>query len=149
MTFIFRFEDYSRAVFVIDWLQMLILLSAARILQRIWKEAFAALTQGEKRVLIMGAGDAGEMVLREIKNNRHLNYQPIGFLDDNPKKVGCRIHGLTVLGSRKDILAFVQKKRIDEILIAIPSAREPDLEDIIDCCIKSGASYRVIAGIIG
>ena len=149
MTIIFRFEDYSRGVFVIDWLQMIILLSAVRILQRVWKEAFAALSQGEKRVLIMGAGDAGEMVLREIKNNRHLNYQPIGFLDDDPKKIGCRIHGLPVLGSRRDIPVFVPQKRIDEILIAIPSVREYDLEEIIAYCTKSGAGYRVIAGIIG
>jgi UDP-GlcNAc:undecaprenyl-phosphate GlcNAc-1-phosphate transferase len=148
MTLIFRFEKYSRGVFVIDWLQMVILISAVRILQRVWKESFASLSQGGKRVLIMGAGDAGEIVLREIKNNRHLDYHAIGFLDDDPKKAGCHIHGLPVLGTRRDIPLFVHQKGIDEILIAIPSLKEQDLKEIIGYCKESGVSYRIISAII-
>jgi FlaA1/EpsC-like NDP-sugar epimerase len=91
--------------------------------------------KGETRVLIYGAGDAGENIVRDMKFNRALyRYQPVGFIDDNPKKLGHRIHGLPVLGSRNDISRIVNSHKADEILIAIPSAPAATLRQIVRAC---------------
>ncbi|MEK6654910.1 MAG: glycosyl transferase, partial [Thermodesulfobacteriota bacterium] len=85
LTFIFRFKEYSRAVFFIDWLILLFLVTGSRLSFRILGEFFGRLSQkGADNILIFGAGDAGEAVIREIKRNKSLNYNPIGFIDDDP-----------------------------------------------------------------
>jgi FlaA1/EpsC-like NDP-sugar epimerase len=92
----------------------------------------------------MGAGDAGEIALREIKNNSDLGYIPIGFIDDNMQKIGRRIHGVPILGTRKELDSFVQKYDIEEILITIQSAEPVRLTQIIMDCRATGAAVRVM-----
>lgn len=132
--FMWRFQGFSRAVFVIDWLLLFVLISGARILERIYKEIFDQVGLNGRNVLIYGAGDAGEIILREIKNNKLLGYKPVGFLDDDEEKVGKRIHGITVLGSRTDIFPIVKHKDINEIIIAIPDLPKEILEEITGLC---------------
>src|SRR5206468_1900667 len=87
---------------------------------------------GGKQVLIYGAGDAGEMVVRDIKNHGALyDYQPLGFIDDNPNKVGQRIHGVPVLGQRDAMPNILKEYQIDEVLLAIPSASPSLLRQIL------------------
>ncbi|MBN3039025.1 MAG: hypothetical protein JW869_06390 [Candidatus Omnitrophica bacterium] len=148
LTFFFRFEDYSRVVFIIDWVLIVFLASGTRILIRVLRESFISLKPGEKRVLIFGAGDAGEMVLREIRFNKNLNYRPIGFIDDNTKKVGRRIHGVPVLGTRKELTRLVREKGAEEVIVAIPSATKEVLEEIIRECQSCGVKYKRMAGIL-
>ena len=148
LTFFFRFQEYSRVVFIIDWVLMLFLASGARILIRVLRESFISLRSGEKKVLIFGAGDAGEMVLREIRHNKKLNYHPVGFLDDNPKKVGRRIHGVPVLGKREKLAQLVRDKGVEEIIIAIPSAKQETLDTLFQECQKCGVKYKRMAGIL-
>jgi FlaA1/EpsC-like NDP-sugar epimerase len=78
-----------------------------------------------KQLLIFGAGDAGEMIVRDMKKNPSYNYEPIGFLDDDQAKVGRRIHGVAVLGTRKDLPWILNTHGVDEILIAIPNGVRP------------------------
>jgi UDP-GlcNAc:undecaprenyl-phosphate GlcNAc-1-phosphate transferase len=148
LTLFFRFYQHSRVVFILDWLLMLFLASAARILVRVLRESFVSLRPGEKKIIIFGAGDAGEMVLREIRYNKKLNYHPIGFLDDNPKKVGRKIHGVKVLGTRDKLTQLVKDKGIEEIIIAIPSVKQETLNDFFQQCKQCGVRYKRMTGIL-
>lgn len=146
LTFQFRFGEYSRVVFVIDWLLVLFLLTSIRIFLRTLDESFANYRLGKKKILIIGAGDTGELVLREVKRNHSLNYNPIGFIDDDQSKVGRAIHGVPVLGTRKDISGIVKESGIDEIIIAIPSIPEESLRELFDICSACSVPYREIYG---
>lgn len=147
-TFLFRFKEFSRTVFFIDWLLLLFLLSGYRILFRVLGELFGRMGKHGKNVLIFGAGDAGEMVAREIKRNKSLEYNPIGFLDDDPSKLGYRIQGVPVLGSREQLKNLVNAQGIKEVIIAIPSLAPEIYYDIVRICRDSGVSYRKIKGIL-
>ncbi len=147
--FLFTFKGHSRAAFVIDALILLILVSASRILLRIFNEFFfKRFNSNEKRILIFGAGDAGEILLRELRNNARLNYKPVGFIDDDKQKIGKQIHGVPILGNRKTVINFVQEKDIDEIIVAIPSANGKQLEEILTICKQTGVPYREMSKII-
>jgi FlaA1/EpsC-like NDP-sugar epimerase len=148
LTFLFRFQDYSRVIFIIDWLLLLFLVSGVRVLIRIQREYFSSLNVGGKKVLIIGAGDTGELLLREIKHNKSLNLKVVGFIDDDINKIGRRIHGTPILGDRNRIPQFVREKNINEILIAIPSAERKNLEDIFRICADCNVTYREIGGIL-
>jgi UDP-GlcNAc:undecaprenyl-phosphate GlcNAc-1-phosphate transferase len=148
LTFAFRFQEYSRAVFFIDWIILLCLISGTRILFRVLGEFFSRSREGGEKVLIFGAGDTGEMVIREIKRNKALNYNPIGFIDDDPSKVGNKIQGVTVLGSRGKIRELSRTHNIKEVLVAIPSMDTVDFSEIARICEDCGVSYRRIKGIL-
>lgn len=148
LTFLFRFKEYSRVVFLIDWLLILFLLAGARILIRALYESFAPYSLGKKKILIMGAGDTGELLLREIKRNRNLNYNPIGFIDDNVSKLGRSIHGVPILGTRNDIKNIVKKNDIAELIIAMPSASLVNLREVFEICNSCGIIHRQIYGIL-
>ena len=141
LTFSRRFEGYSRAVLIIDWLLLFFFTTGVRATVKILHEYFASLPNGGRRVLILGAGDAGEMLLREIRKNKKLDYEPVGFLDDDPEKVGRTIHGVPILGPLGSLSEIVLQKGAEEILIAIPSARKEKLDQIISQCRHSGVPY--------
>ncbi len=134
LVYLFRFEGYSRAVFVIDGLLLLVLVAGSRVVLRFFREFFISLGEHGKRILIMGAGDAGELALREIRNNRRLNYKLVGFIDDDKKKRDHLIHGIPVLGTRHDLVTIARQERVEEVLIAIPSVSDKQLADVYENC---------------
>lgn len=148
LTFVFRFQDYSRKVFFIDWLLLLFLIAGVRIIFRILGEFFSLAREKGKNVLIFGAGDTGEMVVREIKRNKSLNYNPVGFIDDDPFKLGTKIQGIPVLGTRQQIKVLVNELDIKELMIAVPSVDEKNVLDIVAICKEYGIEYRTIKGIL-
>lgn len=112
---------YPLSVFIIDSLLLIFFMGGSRLARRLYRGG-GHVHRG-KRVLIYGAGDAGEMIVRDIKNNGALyDYEPIGFIDDNANKIGQRIHGLPVLGSQQDLPKIVRSHQLAEVLLAIPSA---------------------------
>jgi UDP-GlcNAc:undecaprenyl-phosphate GlcNAc-1-phosphate transferase len=129
--FKFRFEGYSRAIFVIDALVMLSLLAGSRIAFRFFRQVLPA-ANGEKtrRVLIYGAGDAGELLLRELLNNRDLGYAPVGFMDDDPKKQGKVIHGYRVFGGNGLLKRIVGEQQVEQVLISSPRISEERIAEI-------------------
>lgn len=139
-----HFDGFSRVVFVLDGFFLLVLVAGSRTLFRLFREYFAGLPRRGRRLLIVGAGDAGEMILREIRNNPELPYQPVGFIDDDVSKGGKRIHGLPVFGGRERIPGVARKERVDEILIAIPSLSESERLGIEALCEAAGKHYRVM-----
>lgn len=99
-----------------------------------------------QRVLIVGAGEAGSLVAREIQQNPGLGLQPVGFVDDDPGKQWLRIHGVQVVGGLEDIPALVQARKIDQVLIAIPSASPVVIRQITDLCRARGVTPLILPG---
>ena len=115
---VFLKSDYPRSVFIIDTLLLVFFMGGIRLVYRTYNE-FGRL-KPQKRLLIYGAGDAGELIVRDMK--RYNTYDPVGFIDDNQHKVGKRIHGVKVLGTRNDLTRIVTHERPHEVLLAMPGA---------------------------
>lgn len=124
----FSSVKYPRSVFVTDAILLVCFLAGIRLIPRIYRE-LAQQEQG-KRVLIYGAGDAGEVIVRDMR--RHgMEYEPIGFIDDSPRKQGVRIHGVPVLGTGTQLADIMVKYDPDEILVAIPKAAPQTIRQIV------------------
>lgn len=124
-------------------------LSLIRIAQRMysWRAVgLANAREGSKprRTLIVGAGDAGEMIMREIERSRTPNHHVVGFVDDDPAKLGQRIHGAKVVGETEGIPFLVHDLEIEEILVAIPSVHGEQMRRIIALCDQTGARVRTL-----
>src|SRR6266545_4795459 len=105
-----------------DWLLLLGLIAGSRLLARsVIERPGTGLVARGKEVLVVGAGDAGQLVIREMQRNRQLGYTPIGLIDDDPRKKNLRIHGVRVLGTTEELAHILRDNRPDEVLIAIPS----------------------------
>ena len=151
--FVYRFQGFSRSVYMIDWGLTLFLICSVRIVIRLYysgtfplfKENISKTKHPLKRLLIIGAGDASEKVLREIQSMPWLNIHPVGFLDDDPAKEGKTIHGVQILGRIEDIGRM--RKIYDEILIAMPSVRGNRMREIVSLCENTGTVFRTVPGI--
>jgi UDP-GlcNAc:undecaprenyl-phosphate GlcNAc-1-phosphate transferase len=135
---VFRFEGYSRAVFVIDWLVLVLLVGGSRLSLRMFEELLRQEALGTKRVLIYGAGDGGVVALREMRNNKEWGRVAVGFVDDSRWKQRTSIHGVPVLGTGEQIDALVETHTIDEVVVAslkIPAER---LEWLTAACESRG-----------
>jgi UDP-GlcNAc:undecaprenyl-phosphate GlcNAc-1-phosphate transferase len=133
--FKFRFEGFSRAIFVIDALVMMMLLAGSRVTFRFFRQVLpAANAEKGRRVLIYGAGDAGELLLRELLNNRDLKYAPVGFMDDDPKKHGKVIHGFRVFGGNGLLAKIVSEKQIEQLIISTPRITEDRIAELTREC---------------
>jgi UDP-GlcNAc:undecaprenyl-phosphate GlcNAc-1-phosphate transferase len=145
LLFLFRFRHYSRTVFIIDWLLTLISASGVRILFRLYKEFFANIRLGGRRILIFGAGDAGEMTLREIRQNGSLGYKPIGFVDDDEDKFDRLIHGVRVLGRGDNLEKLIYRHKIEEVLIALPLKTRKRRLEVQEICKKMDIPFKEVS----
>lgn len=100
-----------------------------------------------RHVLIAGAGDAGALIVKEMQANPQLGLLPVGFVDDDPAKHGVRIYGVPVLGGRERIPELVEKRLLDEVIIAIPTAPGQAIRQILDLCERSQTPVRIFPGI--
>lgn len=103
--------------------------------------------KNSKRTLVIGAGDAGAMVVREMKKHPELGYIPVAFIDDEKSKTGKVIHGVPIIGQRADIPQIVTDKDIDEILMAMPSTGDTDRREIINICNSTGCKLKTLPGV--
>ncbi len=139
---------FPRSVLIIDAMITIALIGGARFSLRAVRESRRPMTAPHlKRLMIVGAGDAGELLLREIQNNPRLGYVPVGFLDDNPRKIGFRIHGVEVLGTSSELLTILATHPADELIIAIPSAARAEIQAIVDRCIASKRPFKILPAI--
>ena len=132
---LYRFQNFSRKVFVLDAVILFIALVASRSAFRLIRHAlpFKASSEG-RRVVIYGAGDGGEMILRELRNNSEWNYLPVAFLDDDPMKTNKVIHGLRVHDTNGSLLDLMQNENIQEILISVRELPSEKLEYLRSLC---------------
>lgn len=152
--YISGFKGYSRSIFFMDGVFTFLLVGGKLIAirsyysgfanPRIKEELFPKVTY--KNVLIIGAGDAGEKILREIFENNQLHYKVVGFIDDDPQKKGRSIHGVPVLGNLEKITPILEKEDVKEILIAIPSAKGDQIRNIVETCKDCDVSYKILPG---
>ncbi|MBL8109188.1 MAG: polysaccharide biosynthesis protein [Anaerolineales bacterium] len=138
-----------RSALGIDWLLSLVLIGGSRFALRILAEqSMSARSSGKsKRAIIIGAGDAGALVVRELQKSSQLNLVPVGFLDDDPAKQKHSIHGVTVIGTVNDLSSAIDLHRVDEVIIAIPSAPGQLVRAINDVCRVKGIPSRTMPGI--
>jgi UDP-GlcNAc:undecaprenyl-phosphate GlcNAc-1-phosphate transferase len=144
--FKFRFQGFSRAVFVIDGLIMLMVLAGSRMAFRLFRQVLpgSRISDG-RRALIYGAGDAGELLLRELINNRELNCAPVGFMDDDPTKRGKVIHGLPVFGGNGLLHKIISEHQIEQILISTPRISDDRISEIIRECESQSIELKRMA----
>lgn len=126
-------SGFPRSVHILDLLLCLTLMVAARAAARVYFEARTP-SASARRILIYGAGKAGVTVLSEIRANPQLGYEVVGFLDDDPSKRNLRLHGIRVLGGRATLAEVARKSRVEEVLIALPSATGSELTLILEQC---------------
>src|SRR5512141_770196 len=138
-----------RSALGIDWLLSLVLIGGSRFALRILAEqSVTSQANGKgKRALIIGAGDAGALVVRELQKSSQLNLTPVGFLDDDPAKQKHAIYGVTVIGKVVDLAAAIDQHGIDEVIIAVPSATGQLVRTVNDVCRLKGIPSRTMPGI--
>ncbi len=146
-------SGFSRPMLVIDWLLNILFLGGVRFSLKIAWDIVAdrkgRIGQGgaPRRVLVVGAGDAGAMIVREMHNNPAINMLPVGFVDDDERKIGNYIHGVKVYGSRKDIPELARRLHVDEALIAMPTAPGKAIREIVGICESAGLRFRTLPGL--
>jgi FlaA1/EpsC-like NDP-sugar epimerase len=138
---------FPRSVPLIEWLVALVLVAGLRFTVRTFRSVGSLLgKQGGVRVLILGAGDAGEMLLREMASRLVGRFHPVGLLDDDPRKRGSHIHGVRVFGAISTLPRVAADLCVDEVIIAVPSATGAALRRIVDTCKEAGVRFRTIPG---
>jgi FlaA1/EpsC-like NDP-sugar epimerase len=144
-----------RSVFITDTLLLLALVTGVRLLARSLMErpGRKGLVARGKEVIVVGAGDAGQLILREMQKNPALGYTPIGLIDDDARKKNLRVHGVRVFGTTDDLGALIGDNRPDEVIIAVPSAAGETRQKIVNACrdarvpVKTlPAVYELISG---
>jgi FlaA1/EpsC-like NDP-sugar epimerase len=145
--YLFSDLSYPRSIYVLDWLLLIMISGGDRLIVRVFREYVQSFIPSGKRVLIIGAGDAGEMILRDMRNNPRYGFQPIGFIDDDPYKKGLLIHDVPILGPRGMIKQVIEEQRPEEILLSMPSAGNRDLREVYEICKPYNISLKTLPGL--
>ena len=138
-----------RGVVIIDFILLLGLVAGTRLAARTIFERPAAsrLVARGKEVIVVGAGDAGQLVIREMQRSRQLGYTPIGIVDDDPRKKNLRVHGVRVLGTIEELPHILRDNKPDELLIAIPSASGEDRQKVVEIARRAGVPVKTLPGL--
>lgn len=138
--------SYPRSIFVLDTLLLVVISGGSRLMVRIFREYLKASPSG-KSVIIIGAGDAGEMIVRDMINNPQYAYRPVGFIDDDPYKKGLSIHGVPILGPMQRMAELVEKQKPDELIIAMPSTGYKAMQEIYELCKPLNLPIKTLPGL--
>src|SRR5918999_6466932 len=138
-----------RAVWVLDWVLCLALVATSRMLARtiIERPHTRSLVARGREVIVVGAGDAAQLMLREMLRTPSLGYTPIGLIDDDPRKKNLRLHGIRVLGTTAELRHILRDRRPDELLIAIPSASGEVRQRIVDVARDEHVPVKTLPGL--
>jgi FlaA1/EpsC-like NDP-sugar epimerase len=146
------FKGFPRSVLLIDWLASILAVGGLRFTFRLLAENKAnahisGIISNARRVLVVGAGDAGILVVREMQKNPQINLIPIGFLDDATEKQNNQIYGIPVVGKLNEMSTVLDNQQVDEVIIAIPSAPGSVIRLVADVCRLKGIPFRTMPGI--
>jgi FlaA1/EpsC-like NDP-sugar epimerase len=136
-------QGFPRSVLLLDMALTILITGGARCAVRAYTDGvqhYAA----QRNTLIVGAGEAGSVIVRELQRNPRLDYKPVGFLDDNPSKKGLRIHGVKVLGPTDRLSVLIERYSVSCVLIAIPSASGSQIQRIIDRCQECRVEFKIL-----
>lgn len=143
--FLERLESVPRSVFVLDGILLFLLLGGSRFVYRWLKERhFSMSSSAGNRTLIIGAGRAGEMLVRDMLREQPREYQPVAFIDDDTSKRNREIHGVRVVGACENIPDVISYYGIELSLIALPSASSKQIQHIVGICEKTGVPFRIL-----
>ncbi len=150
-----RFSGMSRSVFILDTLFTFLFISGHRVLIRFYHQKSSGSRNlfterrlaTRKRLLLVGAGDAAEKVLREMQTNKTLPYTVVGLVDDNPTKIGMKIHGVPVIGLVDDLAEHARRTHAQEILISIATVGGKRMKRIVQICQESLLPFKVLPGL--
>ncbi len=142
------FASYSQGILVLDFLGTVFLACTARLAYRLYREEMRPISsEGVRRVLIIGAGNAAETIIREIHRMHVERYRVVGIVDDDPRKQHISIHDAPVLGTTEDVARVCKEQRVEEIIIAMPSAAQKQLRRVIDLCIDTKLKFQSLPGV--
>ncbi len=142
------FGRFPKGVLVLDFLASVFLVCVARLGIRLYQEELRPISaEGVKRVLIVGAGNAAENVIREIHRMKVERYRPVGIVDDDPAKKGIFIHGVAVLGQTSEMRQICEDEEVEEIIIAMPTANQKELRQVIDLCTGTKLKFQSLPGV--
>jgi FlaA1/EpsC-like NDP-sugar epimerase len=146
-----RILNFPRTILAIDWLLSLVGIGGLRFSFRLVAEGRAAskkpIARKARNVLIIGAGDAGALVVRELQRNPQLGLHPVGYLDDDLSKQRHQIHGVQVVGKLADLRRTLEHRSVNEVIIAIPSAGRKVVRLVTDVCRLKGIPFRTMPGL--
>ncbi len=146
--FLRQFTPIPRSIFVLDWILLFALLAASRLVWRFWRETYVISRSGEgPRTLIIGAGEAGSLLFKEISRQPHSAYNVCGFVDDDPDKKGMKLHGIPVLGAIKQLKSLIIANEIEDVIIAMPSADGKTIRQIMDLCKNANVTFKTLPSI--
>lgn len=147
-------KGYPKSIEAIAWMITFLFIGGSRISYRIIQRICSFINnraskgcKGKTRILIVGAGDAGEAILRQLDNKKNKDYLPLALVDDDPGKLHKNIHGVRVKGNISEIKKVSEKEKIDEIIIAMPSVSKRVLIDVVKDCQKTGCKIKTLPGI--
>lgn len=138
-----------RSYYVFYWFLMVMTTSGTRFSYRLYsivKREFGHKDGQRINTIVIGAGEAGSMIVQELKTSRHLNRKVVCIIDDNPSKKGKYLHGIRILGNRNDIVQLAEKLKAQEIILAIPSASGKDTKEILRICNQTKCQLKVLPG---
>ncbi|MFL5920251.1 MAG: polysaccharide biosynthesis protein, partial [Gaiellaceae bacterium] len=137
-----------RGIAALDLLLTLAFIAGSRLLARtLMERPTSGIVARGKEVLVVGAGDAGQLVIREMQRSRQLGYTPIGLVDDDPRKKNLRIHGVRVLGTTDDLRHILRDNRPDEVILAIPSASGEMRQRIVNVTREGNVPVKTLPGL--
>ncbi len=136
-----------RSALGIDWLLSLVFIGGSRFALRLFAEQSSAKNGDAHRALIIGAGDAGALVLREMQRSEKIDFLPVGFLDDDPAKQKQEIYGVPVIGTLADLPRILDNRKIEEVIFAIPSAPGKVVRKVAEHCRRVEIPFRTMPGI--
>jgi FlaA1/EpsC-like NDP-sugar epimerase len=137
-----------RSVAILDPLLLLAFVAGSRLLARtLIERPKSGLVARGREVLIVGAGDAGQLILRELQRSKLLDSTPIGLVDDDPRKRGMRLHGVRVLGTTAELPQILRNNRPDEVLIAIPSAPGATRRRVVEVARQENIPVKTLPGL--
>jgi FlaA1/EpsC-like NDP-sugar epimerase len=148
---VFTQAHFPRSVYIMTAVFDLLFIGGVRFVYRAFRrvknKGLVIRRPLAKRVIVVGAGDAGALIIKELRNHSELNYNIVGIVDDSSEKKGQRLNGIPILGSIKTITSVVEKYLVDEIIIAIPSASKKETRDILEKCKKTGTKIKILPGV--
>ena len=148
---VYRFDQIPRSVLLLDTVFCLSFIAGIRFLTRAIRESTLLGTEVEgvkkTRILVVGAGDAGQMIVREVRSNRRLDLDVVGYVDDDPQKRNGLFQGVKVLGSQRQLTEIVHNYNVAEVIITIPSATGSQIRQIVERCRPLDVKIKTLPGV--